>query len=131
MVELNVNYDELEEMDLEKAKKIISNFSKDEFIEDVEYEDNGVRYGVKIIDKGSWDDQGKYQFREDIGVLCEYNDNYNIVKLFDIAITQSMSRTGSYYSDYYYEYNELEVKKIIKKVIPRQVIEERTIAILE
>lgn len=50
--------------------------------------------------------------------------------MFDIAVTSQMTRSGSYFSDYYYEYEDLEVNKIIKKVIPKQVIPERTVITL-
>lgn len=130
MVELNVNYDELEEMDLEVAKKIITQFDCEHSLEDIGDEIDGIHYGIKVTNEGDWDDEGKYQLKEDIGILCEYDD-WNIVKMFNIAVTQSMARTGSYYSDYYYGYDKLKVNKIIKKVIPRQIIEERTVVTLE
>ena len=131
MVELKLNYDELTEMSLEDAKKIIGEFDNESFLEDISDEINGVNYGVKVLEEGDWIDEGKYQYRTDIGVLCEFDDKWNIVKMFDIAITSEITRSGSYFSEYNYEYDDLVVNKIIKKVIPKQIIPERTVVTLE
>ena len=131
MVELKLNYDELTEMSLEDAKKIIAEFNKESFLEDIGDEINGVNYGVKILEEGDWIDEGKYQYRTDIGVLCEFDDKWNIVKMFDIAVTSEITRNGSYFTDYNYDYENLKVNKIIKKVIPQQIIPERTVVTLE
>lgn len=131
MVELKLNYDELIEMSLEDAKKIIEEFDKDCSLEDIGEEVNGVNYRVDVLDEGDWVDGGKYQYRTDIGVLCECDDKWNIVKMFDIAVTSEITRSGSYFSEYNYEYDNLMANKIIKKVIPQQIIPERTVVILE
>lgn len=131
MVELKLNYDELTEMSLEDAKKIIEEFNKESFLEDIGDEVGGVNYGVKILDEGNWIDKGKYQYRTDIGVLCEFDENWNVVKMFDITVTSEIVRSGSYFTDYNYDYEDLEVKKIVKKVIPKQIIPERTVVTLE
>ncbi len=131
MIELELNYDELVEMSLEDAKKIVEDFDNEHFLEDIGEEVNGVNYGIKVLNEGNWDDEGKYQYRTDIGVLCEYDNDWNIVKMYDIAVTSQITRNGSYFSDYYYEYEDLEVNKIIKKVIPKQVIPEKTVITIE
>lgn len=131
MIELELNYDELIDMPLEDAKKIIEEFNNESFLEDIGEEVNGTNYGVKVLDEGNWDDEGKYQYRTDIGVLCEYDDKWNVIKMFNIAVTSQITRSGSYFSDYNYEYEKLEINKIIKKVIPQQIIPERTVVILE
>lgn len=131
MIELKLNYDELDEMSLEDAKKIIGEFNKESFLEDIGDKVNGVNYGVKVFDKGDWTDEGKYQYRTDIGVLCEYDEKWNVLKMFDIAVTSQVTRNGSYFSEYNYAYENLEVSKIVKKVIPKQVIPERTVVTLE
>lgn len=127
MIELELNYDELAEMSLEDAKKIVEEFDNEHSLEDIGEEVNGVNYGISVLDEGNWDDGGKYQYKTDIGVLCEYDKDWNIVKMYDIAVTSQATRSGSYFSDYYYEYEPLTVNKIIKKVIPKQIIPERTV----
>lgn len=131
MVELKLNYDELTEMSLEDAKKIVGEFDNESCLEDIGEEVNGTNYGVKVIDEGDWIDEGKYQYRTDIGVLCEFDDKWNVVKMFDIAAVSKITRSGSYFSEYNYEYDNLVVNKIIKKVIPKQIIPERTVVTLE
>lgn len=131
MVELKLNYDELTEMSLEDAKKIVGEFDKECFLEDIGEEVNGTNYGVKVLDEGDWVDEGKYQYRTDIGVLCEYDEKWNVVKMFDIAVASEITRSGSYFTDYNYDYEDLEVNKIIKKVIPQQIIPERIVVTLE
>lgn len=131
MVELKLNYDELTEMSLEDAKKIIGEFDKDCSLEDIGEEVNGVNYYVDVLDEGDWVDGGKYQYRTDIGVLCECDEKWNVVKMFDIAVTSKITRSGSYFSEYNYEYDKLVVNKIIEKVIPKQIIPKRTVVTLE
>lgn len=131
MIELELNYDELTEMSLEDARRIVEKFDKEHFLEDIGEEVNGINYGIRVLEEGNWDDEGKNQYRTDIGVLCEYDNDWNLVKMFDIAVTSQITRSGSYFSDYYYEYDSLEVNKIIKKVIPKQVIPERTVVTVE
>lgn len=131
MVELKLNYDELIEMSIEDAKKIVGEFNKESFLEDIGEEVNGTNYGVMVLDEGDWIDEGKYQYRTDIGVLCEFDDKWNVVKMFDIAVISEITRNGSYFTDYNYDYEDLEVNKIIKKVIPQQIIPERTVVTLE
>ena len=131
MVELKLNYDELTEMSLEDARKIVGEFDNESFLEDIGDEINGVNYGVKVLEEGDWIDEGKYQYRTDIGVLCEFDDKWNVVKIFDIAVTSEITRSGSYFSEYNYEFEDLKINKIIKKVIPEQVIPERTVVTLE
>lgn len=131
MVELKLNYDELIEMSLEDAKKIVGEFNKESYLEDIGEEVNGINYCVKVLNESDWIDEGKYQHRTDIGVLCEYDEKWNVVKMFDIAVTAKITRSGFYFSNYDYDYEDLEVNKIIKRVIPQQIIPERTVVILE
>ena len=115
----------------EDAKKIVGEFDNESFLEDIGEEVNGNNYGIKVLDEGDWIDEGKYQYRTDIGVLCEFDDKWNVVKMFDIAVTSEVTRNGSYFTDYNYDYENLKVNKIIKKVIPQQIIPERTVVTLE
>ena len=131
MTELKIDYEKLEDMPLEEAKEIISHLDYRHFLEEISDEVNGKRYGFHIVDEGYWDDEGKYQFRNDIGILCEYDENWNALKMFNIAATSSMTRSGSYFSEYYYEYDELTVNKVIKKIIPKQIIPEREVVTLD
>lgn len=128
MIELNVNFEELEHMDLEKAKEIISHFDNECWYEELELcaTVDGVEYGLDVVDESDWDVQGKYQYKDVTGVLCKILEDGSITK-YDIAITQYIARSGSYFSDYYYEYEPLQVDQLVQKVIPQQIIPERTV----
>lgn len=128
---LDINYEELKEMDIEEAKSIVSELCNECFLEDVCGEVNGVMYSVEIVEEGSWDDEGKYQYKSDTGVLRSIDKDWNVIDKFDIAVTSDIVRSGSYYSDYYYDYGELQVQKIVQKIIPEQIIPEHTIVVLE
>ena len=126
MVELNVNFSELEHMDLEKAKEIVSHFDNEDWYEELGATIDGVEYGLDIVDEGDWIDQGKYQYKDVTGVLYKISEDDSVTK-YDIAVTQYITRSGSYFSEYYYEYKPLQVDQLVQKVIPQQVIPERTV----
>lgn len=137
MVELNLNYDELVEMPLEDAKKIVKEFYNESFLEDAGKEINGINYGVKVLEEWEWigdwlnDEYERYQEKTDIGVLCEFDYMYeNVIKMFDIAITSTIIRKIPCFVEDGIEHENLRVNKIIKKVIPQQIISERTVVTL-
>lgn len=126
MVELNVNFSELEHMDLEKAKEIVGHFDNEDWYEELRATIDGVEYGLDIVDEGDWDDQGKYQYKDVTGVLYKISGDDSVTN-YDIAVTQYITRSGSYFSGYYYEYEPLQVDQLVQKVIPQQIIPERTV----
>lgn len=126
MIELNVNFEELEHMDLEEAKEIVSYFNTGEDCEDLYANIDGVEYGTYIVDESDWDDQGKYQYKDVTGLLCKVSEDNSVTK-YDIAVTQYITRCGSYFSEYNYEYAPLQVDQLVQKVIPQQIIPERTV----
>lgn len=123
---LNVNFKELEHMDLEEAKKIVSHFNNEDYYEELGATIDGVKYGLDFVDETDWDDQGKYQYKNVTGILCKSSEDGSVTK-YDIAVTQYITRSGSYFSDYYYDYDQLQVNQLVQKVIPQQIIPERTI----
>lgn len=126
MVELNVNFSELEHMDLEKAKEIVGHFDNKDWYEELGATIDGVQYQLDIVDDGDWNDQGKYQYKYVTGVLYKISGDDSVTK-YDIAVTQYITRSGSYFSEYYYEYEPLQVDQLVQKVIPQQIIPERTV----
>lgn len=125
---LNVNFKELEHMDLNKAKEIVSHFDNEDDFEELGATIDGIEYGLDIIDETNWDDQGKYQYKNVTGILCKSSEGGSVTK-YDIAVTQYITRSGSYFSDYYYDYDPLQVDQLVQKVIPQQIIPERTIVV--
>ena len=126
MIELNVNFEELTHMDLEEAKKIVSHFDNEDWYEELGATVDGVEYGLDIIDDENWDDQGKYQCKDVTGILFKISEDDSVTK-YDIAVTQYITRSGSYFSEYDYEYEPLDVRQLVQKIIPQQIIPERTI----
>lgn len=126
MIELNVNFEELEHMDLEEAKEIVNHFDNEDWYEELGATVDGIEYGLDIIDDENWDDQGKYQCKDVTGVLYKISEDGNVTK-YNIAVTQYITRSGSYFSEYDYEYDPLEVRQLVRKVIPQQIIPERTV----
>ena len=125
---LNVNFKELEHMDLDKAKEIVSHFDNEDDFEELGATIDGVEYGLKIIDETNWDDQGKYQYKDVTGILCEILEDGSVTK-YDVAVTQYITKSGSYFTSYNYEYDPLQVDQLVQKVIPQQIIPERTIVV--
>lgn len=126
MIELNVNFEELTHMDLEEAKKIVSYFDNEGWYEELGATINDEEYGLDIIDDENWDDQGKYQYKDVTGILFKISEDDSVTK-YDIAVTQYITRSGSYFSEYDYEYEPLDVRQLVQKIIPQQIIPERTI----
>lgn len=129
-MEFNINFEELEHMDLDEAKKIVSHFDNEDWYEELGATIDGVEYRLEIVDDGDWDDQGKYQFKDVTGILCRISEDGSVTK-YDIAVTQYITRSGSYFSDYYYEYEPLQVDQLVLKVIPQQIIPKRIIVTFE
>ena len=127
---LNVNFEELEHMDLDEAKKIVSHFDNEDRYEELGATIDGVEYRLEIVDDGDWDDQGKYQYKDVTGVLCKTSEDGSVTK-YDIAVTQYITRSGSYFSEYYYEYEPLQVDQLVLRVIPQQIIPKRIIVTFE
>lgn len=122
----NVNYEELKHMDLEEAKEIVKQFDEVTWLEDVGCEFNGERYGTEALLESDWDDGGKYQYKEEYGLLCKVDGEGVVIDKYDICIVNDITRSGSYFSEYDYE-NEFRVEQIIEKVIPEVVIPEHTV----
>lgn len=102
-------------------KEICELFAEEETVEKIDFvELNGIKYSYEEVEELSTEDDGKYQFGGTIyaiGVLKE-EDGYGIVEpLF--YIEQDFARCGSYFSDYYYEYESpyiVEQKEITQIV---------------
>ena len=79
------------------------------------FEDN--EYILEYYDSNSWEDEGKYQFRNEFYFLT--TSSY---ETHNIMISLTIIRTGSYYSYYEYQYEEPSYSKIKTKEIPEQII---------
>lgn len=119
------------EIDLDLLQKL-----KDEIepcstsIEESEFVYKGIKYALVCIGGGDWStDDGKYENSYNEYQLVSYDNkkpfyprDHNIVDKFNVVIRQDMYRTGSYYSEYYYEYEAPMIDKIIIDNIPEITI---------
>ena len=72
---------------------------------------------VKIIEEGDWIDDGKYSFQE---IVFSMDD-----KFYEI----SNSRSGSYFSDYYYDWEEWDDEVEVSEVRKIEVIKTKWISV--
>ena len=94
----------------------------DSDLDDFSYTYNGKIYGFKEVGDDSWEDEGKYQYKYDEGQLMEMDERYVEIQLFPFGVTRSVQRSGSYFSDYYYEKDPYEMFEIEEILIPEVII---------
>lgn len=110
----NISYDDLWEM-------LYDELNVDEL---VEYQErvltlDGIQYKFcfeEIEDEG-WEDEGKYQNNGYVFRVSVYSVNDEFLEDLELYVKQYASRSGSYYSDYYYEYDAPFRVERIKKVV--------------
>ena len=122
----DINYDKLKHIDLEETKAIVKQFNKVTWLEDAACEINGEKYSIEKLLESEWVDSGKYQYKEEYGLLCKVDGEGVVIDEYDICIVNDVTRSGSYFSEYYYE-NKFRAEQIVKKVIPEVVIPEHTV----
>lgn len=83
----------------------------------VDYDGERFEIGLSLVDEGSWNGDDKYHDKTNVFelLLCKEGIIYNTEKYF----RQSLMRTGSYYTDWYYTNERPE--EVIRKV---RVVEE-------
>ena len=121
---------ELVEAVKDKLEEICSDFDESDYIEEsFRFNLDGIDYSVAVLEEDPWEDVGKYQYSGTTYQLVSYDKsvknyvcNASIVDYFDVAIYHPVSRTGSYYSDYYYSYGLPTVSRIVTKHVPEVVI---------
>lgn len=90
--------------------------------EDFEYfKVDEVEYGIEVIEELQTVDQGKYQFGGNIiGVgILDKTKGWGIVGDVLFYIRQDFTKSGSYFSEFYFEYEhpyEVERKEVVKTV---------------
>ena len=66
--------------------------------------------GFKVVDKGDWVDEGKYQYKD---IVFEYDNKY---------WKFTVDRNGSYFSDYFYGFEECDVGEVAHQVEKVEVV---------
>jgi hypothetical protein len=108
-------------LDINLFSKIVKKLGETD-IEDFEYTIDGKIYGFKDVGDDVWDDQGKYQYKYEQGQLIEMNKKYKEIQSFNFGVSRTIQRSGSYFSDYYYEKEPYEYFKIKEVLIPEKII---------
>ena len=90
---------------------------------------DGTNYGLYCVEEGDWDDEGKYQYQYNLYQLSSFNKdikNYlcdkSLIDKYNLFVGQCVTRCGSYFSDYYYEYDKPDVSVAYVEHIPEVVI---------
>ena len=94
------------------------------FEDDFGFEFNDICYDVIVVDEPEFAVEGKYQRRSVCYQLisCDENSESWIIDRFNLFFEISESRTGSYYTDYYYSYEKPMIFKAKLVHIPEQII---------
>ena len=92
---------------------------------------DNINFAFICTEESNWDDQDKYQYMSIDYQLVSYDNskhswltNDNIIDYYDFIFTQHISRSGSHFSDYYYEYDKPEPYKLKEFLIPEVIIPE-------
>lgn len=113
-----------------RIDELCSDYNEHNYIENgFAFEYNDVSYDVIVVEKSNWDDQGKYQYQDITYQLVSFDRSTelfaykdNIIDKFNLIINLSITRSGSYFSEYYYSYGKPTIQLAKIKHIPEQII---------
>lgn len=105
---------------LEKLQKLVG--ESDDIDAECILDDRGINY--TIVDAGDWIDDGKYQYR-----------NFD-VKISDKFYSFSESRSGSYYTDWYYSIQDVceytpDTRHHVTYTFPNQKVAQQFVSFVE
>lgn len=132
MVELGIDFNELEHMDLNDAKNIVIKFDTEgwEKEENITIKVGDKEFFLDTIDSSNWhyDNNSvhfnryicKYQYKTNLNLLCCI-DKKGVLHKYDVLITQDIKMPTSYYS------NEepiqiLKLNQVIQVTIPARTV---------
>ena len=95
-----------------------------DLMEDFVFLYDGKNYSFELIGESAWDDSGKYEYQDVDYILKDEEGNYMNV-MAEVVVT----RSGSYFSEYYYEYDIPVLYTIGTKIVPEQVIPEHEVVV--
>ena len=88
-------------------------------------------YGFVEFEDEPWKDGGKYSYSSSTYQLVSYDQNISdypctesIIDDFNLFSTINMSRSGSYFTDYYYDYDLPYYSKYNLNLVPEVIIPE-------
>lgn len=110
-------------------KKFPDKYDCPDMEDNFELEIDGVLYGILESYKSEWTDEGKYSYADKTYQLVSYDKNVSeyicdesIINKYDLFINQSFSRSGSYFTDYDYQYDSPTVRIATIEKVPEKVI---------
>lgn len=109
---------------------IKENYAISEDLEDVSsITKDGISYSLIEIHSSDWIGGGKYEDKTVTYQLVSFDEKIasypceaNIFYYYDVILTQGISRTGSHYTDWYYEYEEPDMKLMYLEDVPEVII---------
>ena len=109
---------------------IKENYVISEDLEDVSsITKDGVSYSLVEINSSDWIGGEKYEDKTITYQLVSIDKNIasypceaNILDYYDVVLTQGISRTGSHYTDWYYEYEEPYVELMYLENVTEVII---------
>lgn len=94
---------------------------------EVEY--RGLPHTAIIVVESPWSDEGKYQYQNITYQLVSYDQavrsypsEVSIVDKYDLFFDLPVTRSGSYFSEYLYEYSKPAISRGIIEHIPVKII---------
>ena len=97
-----------------------------DLMEDFVFLYDGKNYSFELIGESSWDDQGKYQY-QDVDYILKDEEGNHMNVMAEVVVT----RSGSYFSEYDYEYDIPVLYTIGMKTVPEQVIPEHEVVVYD
>ena len=104
----------------EEVKRVYNNNNyeyNEYYLDNVKFVFEDSEYILEYYDSNNWEDNGKYQIRDEFYFLT--TSSY---ETHNVMISLPIIRTGSYYSYYEYQYEEPSYSKIKIKEVPEQII---------
>ena len=105
--------------------------SEENEMEEFYFEMNGLHFSAVEVDEDDCVSGGKYENGGTHYQLVEFDKNIrsypcdeSIVAKYDIEIFVGWYRTGSYYTDWYYMYDEPTIYQIQLETVPERIIPE-------
>lgn len=102
----------------------VVDYERNCFEDDFGFKFNDICYDVIVVDEPEFAVEGKYQSRSICYQLvsCDENSKSWVIDRFNLFFEIPESRTGSYYTDYYYSYEKPILFKAKLVHIPEQII---------
>lgn len=126
---------------IDTVKNAINNYDWDEknhLLNDFSFKHNGIVYSTICDNESNWDDEGKYQYKTIIYQLVSYDKNItsypcdaSIIDKYNVFMELLVSRSGSYFTEYYYTYEKPNIQIAKEKFIPEHIIPACTIVEFE